>query len=349
MVLTGAGTGRGFLETMKEAQLLSVVAEVRGVLDRPAVAKKLNNDDLQVVRNFVAHPNDFVGDRAGFLSATQTSNNPFGDYAPQSTQIQGILKGMYDGFTSDLEKDNAEESDAQKAYEALMATKRQELETLQATLDSHQLDHATKTSSKAESNERLDDTKVQLAADEKLFGEVKSGCQSKATEWAERTRLRSEELTGVQQAIHILTDEDSLKVFTNSTTTFLQLDLDSHNSEVQTNAYTKMAGLAQKFHSFNLAQIAVDLKSGGHFDKVIASIDQMISDLRKEEQDDIDHRDRCERATESRRRMQRSECSRERRQSCRLKLAAWKVILRGRSRRSRTLWTCATWPWRISG
>jgi C-terminal processing protease CtpA/Prc len=60
------------------------------------------------------------------MSAAQVGQNPFGDYAPQSTQIQGILKGMYDAFTADLEKDNAEEAEAQKSFEELMGTKMQE-------------------------------------------------------------------------------------------------------------------------------------------------------------------------------------------------------------------------------
>jgi len=45
-----------------------------------------------------------------------------------------------------------------------------------------------------------------------------------------------------------------------------------------------------------VAKIAVEVKSGGHCDKVIAMIDDMIALLRKEEQDDIEHRDRCENA-----------------------------------------------------
>lgn len=61
-------------------------------------------------------------------------------------------------------------------------------------------------------------------------------------------------------------------------------------------AFAKVASLAQRFHSYGLAQIAVALRAGGHFDKVIASVDQMIANLRQEEQEDIDHRDRCERA-----------------------------------------------------
>jgi chromosome segregation ATPase len=43
-----------------------------------------------------------------------------------------------------------------------------------------------------------------------------------------------------------------------------------------------------------LAKIAVAVKTNGHFDKVIAMIDSMISLLRKEELEDIYHRDRCE-------------------------------------------------------
>jgi len=38
----------------------------------------------------------------------------------------------------------------------------------------------------------------------------------------------------------------------------------------------------------------VEVKVGGHFDKVIVMIDEMIGLLRVEEQEDIEHRDRCE-------------------------------------------------------
>jgi len=52
--------------------------------------------------------------------------------------------------------------------------------------------------------------------------------------------------------------------------------------------------LATQFRSSSVAKIAVEVKSGGHFDKVIAMVDDMIELLRKEEADDIAHRDRCE-------------------------------------------------------
>merc|ERR1719214_553861 len=59
-------------------------------------------------------------------------------------------------------------------------------------------------------------------------------------------------------------------------------------------AYNRLAVLAAKYRSRGLASIAVEAKSAGHFDKVIAMIDDMMAVLRKEEQDDIAHRDRCE-------------------------------------------------------
>jgi len=295
-VMNGAGTGKGFLETLKEAQLLSVMAEVRGVVERPSVKQRLNSKDLLLVSQFVAHPQDFVSGHGGFLSATQTSNNPFGDYAPQSSQITGILKGMYDTFLTDLEKANHAEATSQKSHEELMGTKLQELSTLEATLRQQKVDLGTKSTDLAESSQRRDETKEQINTDENLFDSVKSGCKDKAGTWAERVRLRTQELAGVGQAIGILTDQESLQVFTNSTTTFLQVASIHKTNDRHMEAFAKVASLAQRFHSYGLAQLAVALRAGGHFDKVIGSVDQMIANLREEEQEDIVHRDRCQRA-----------------------------------------------------
>merc|ERR1740138_339422 len=110
------------------------------------------------MNKFIKAPENFVGGRAGVMSAAQIAANPFGDYAPQSTQIQGILKGMYDAFTSDLEKDNAAEAESQKSYEELMAVKKQELKTLETTLQKQESDQADKTKKLKESEELKDDT-----------------------------------------------------------------------------------------------------------------------------------------------------------------------------------------------
>jgi len=59
-------------------------------------------------------------------------------------------------------------------------------------------------------------------------------------------------------------------------------------------AFKRLKALATRFKSLSLARIAATVKTGGHFDKVITMIDDMMALLRKEEQEDIAHRDRCE-------------------------------------------------------
>jgi len=296
-VLTGAGENRNAM-MFQEAQLLSVVSGVRSVMKTERV-KTMADKDLEVIKRFVDHPETFVAQKAstGFMQ-----NNPFGDYAPQSTQIQGILKGMYDAFTMDIEKDNAEESDAQKSYEELMATKRAEQATLEATLETQELDHARKSKQLATDETLLDDTKQQLKADEEFFEATKSTCKDKASDWSERSRLRTEELMGIGKAIEIMSSDEAKATFTNATTTFIQLssrnvEADASKAATARNkVYSGLSELARKTHNFGVAQLAVAVKSGGHFDKVITSIDLMITTLREEEADDIKHRDRCQRA-----------------------------------------------------
>jgi len=297
-VLTGTGTGKkGFLETLQEAQLLSVTSGIRRVLQNSLVSRAFSDKELQLVKHFVERPGSFVGGRADGLSAVQITQNPFGDYAPQSTQIQGILKGMYDAFTVDLEKANADEADQQKSFEELMATKKKELATLQVTFEKQNYDKATKVKKLSDSQLLLDDTKVQLDADEKFFSATKDSCKVKAGEWAERTRLRTEELAGMGRAIQLLSSPEASKTFENATTTLLQVRASTRSSTSRSGrdqAFAQLRALAGRYRTPGLAQLATQVKSGGHFDEVIASIDSMIELLRKEEKADIEHRDRCQ-------------------------------------------------------
>jgi predicted nucleic acid-binding Zn-ribbon protein len=288
-VLTGAGTSKTkFLETLQEAKLLSTLGSLRGVIGTSVVRHKVSEQDLNLVRKFIDQPDDFLNAKK-IISDLQMGNNPSGDYAPASGQIQGILQGMYDAFTGNLEKDNADEANKQKSFEALMETKKLEEKTLAATLQRAEKDAAEKTKNLADSKSTLDDTKEQLEADDKFFEQTKESCKSKAQAWAERTRLRAEELQGMTSAIAILTSDDAKSTFKGATTTFLQLS----STDAKT-AYEHLEALAAKFGGVSLAVIATEVKQGGHFDKVIHMIENMVLKLHAEGKEDIAHRDRCE-------------------------------------------------------
>jgi hypothetical protein len=286
-VLTGAGAKKAFLQ---QAQLMSIAVGVREVMLRPGSRAKVSDTDYQVVRRFLEKPEDFAP--KGGLIAAQMGQNPFGDYAPQSTQIQGILKGMYDAFAADLEKDNVEEAEHQKSFEDLFGTKMQELNTLKTTLEIQETSEAKKTKKLAEEEELLDDTTDNLKADETFFEDTKDSAESKAKAWSTRTRMRTEELAGIQGAVQIL--KGGSETFKNATTTFVQLKAVRVHSSNHDEAYNKLKALAAKYQSKDLQMLVASMRSGGHFDKVIIMIDHMIALLRKEEQEDIAHRDRCE-------------------------------------------------------
>merc|ERR1719460_717305 len=135
-----------------------------------------------------------------------------------------------------------------------MATKKQELATLEATLQKQETDAAAKTKKLSESQVLRDDTAAQLEADEKFFEDTKQACQTKATEWSVRTRLRTEELNGMQVAVRILSSPEAQATFENATTSFVQL------AEVHSHKHSESSGDRSKAYSM-LRKLAMQVSS----------------------------------------------------------------------------------------
>merc|ERR1719502_587651 len=151
----------------------------------------------------------------------------------------------------------------------------------------------------ADTSQTLDDTTKQMKADTIFFDETKAACQAKADEWAERVRARTEELAGINKALEILTSDDAKALFNKSIkpgkeTLFLQIDSES---QPQVKAYKALKEHATKAKSLRLAAIAATLRTGGHFDAVIAEIDKMMATLKEEEKGEIEQRDWCKEET----------------------------------------------------
>jgi len=297
--LSGAGEGKGAgfvqTQTMQEAQLLSVVGGVKTVLRKATPNEKVSAEDLELVRDFFDQPSRmFLRPRreGASLLAVGSDHNPFGDYAPQSTRITGVLKSLYDTFAMDLEKGNVEEAEAQKSFEELMATKQAELETLEKTLEQQEASSAAKKKEKAESKALRADVKDQLKADEEFFATSKAACKAKAVSWGERVRMRTEELQGIEKAIEILSDPEAQATFTESSAQLIQLS----SKVVRPTPLAAIQTLAKRSGSVSVARIAAEMQSTGYFDKVMGEIEEMIALLRREEKMDIEHKDRCENA-----------------------------------------------------
>jgi len=298
-----SGTGKtGFLGTLQESQLLGVTGGLKIMLQKSTLVDGkgeliVPEHDLEIVRQFVDQPQHFLHPQGGMLAALQLDNNPFGDYAPKSGQIQGILKDMYDQFAMKLERASGEEAEKRKAFEKLMATKQQEIDMLKDAVVQATTAASALPMQKADAQAELDALKAQLKADEKLFGEVKDACREKAVEWATITRMHTEELQGMDKAIEILNSPEAQQTFQAASTTLVQLSPGSRSvldGSGKDEAYARLRSLASRYGNLGLAQIAANMKTGGSFDKIIAMIDKLIERLRAEEKDDVEHRDRCQ-------------------------------------------------------
>jgi hypothetical protein len=319
-VLTGAGTkteegGEELLSTFQQAQILSAVAGLHDVIKKVPSSYKLSKNDLNTVQSFVADPSRFVHGFTGaqvhskmsltFSLDDAAERNPFGDYAPASGQIQGILKGLYDSFTSNLEKANAEEATKQKQYKNIMKTKEAEQEALEASLAMQSMEKADLTKKLADDKALLKDTKEQLKADKKFFAETKQACKDNAVQWSQRSRVRTEELQGMAKALEILTSDEAKATFeaahsnekSEKAEALVQIQhqvISKKPVQERINAYERIRAAVKTSGSLRLAQIGATIMSGGHFDKVISMIDKMIRDLRWEAEKDQKKKEQCE-------------------------------------------------------
>jgi len=282
-----AGTS-GFTPAMVETRMLTVAAGVRGAMhlyaNKDAEDMQFNKDGMDTVKSFLANP-------AALLS---TKANPAtGTYNTQSGAIQGILSEMYEQFQRDLVSQQEEEDQKQADFEELHATKMADLNLLENTLTKKTLEQGEDTKQLAEDSQDRKETDTQLKTDEAFFTTAKENCKQKADNWAERSRLRTEELAGINQALAILTSPESKATFESSDSTFVQLSVQQMGAG-RTSAFNILKKTATKTNSLRLAALASTLYTSGHFDAVIVDINKMIAALREEEKADIAHKDWCE-------------------------------------------------------
>eukprot|EP00429_Kryptoperidinium_foliaceum_P048739 CAMPEP_0176120000 /NCGR_PEP_ID=MMETSP0120_2-20121206/60349_1 /TAXON_ID=160619 /ORGANISM="Kryptoperidinium foliaceum, Strain CCMP 1326" /LENGTH=728 /DNA_ID=CAMNT_0017454431 /DNA_START=40 /DNA_END=2226 /DNA_ORIENTATION=+ len=233
-------------------------------------------------------------------------------YSPQSFTVQGILSDMYDTFASDLESATRDEASENTKFEAFLAVKAEELQTLEA-------DKAKKEGQKAAAEERLadtqqmyDDTAAQKKADIALFDETRASCEAKHEEWSTRSSLREEEIAGVAKAIAILTSDSARQLFasaikagkevgasdkydTGRDISFFQSGAAVSTAEAPERAYSILKRQATAGHSLRLASLAVRVRQAkvGHFGEVISAIDAMLTALKEENAADVTKRDQC--------------------------------------------------------
>ena len=111
-------------------------------------------------------------------------------------------------FSADLETQTEAEATAQKNFEQVMAAKAKKLAELKAILAKKEMEKAETEKDLADASEDSATTTTQLKEDTACFDEMKAVCAAKSGEWEERSKMRDEELKGINEALKLLTSDE---------------------------------------------------------------------------------------------------------------------------------------------
>jgi len=228
-----------------------------------------------------------------FLSGSQTEG-----YVPKSGDITGILKQMKDTMVKDLTDLTETEKSAVATYGELMAAKTKEVAANTKSIESKSKRVGELGVSIAEMKIDLDDTTAALLEDKKFLANMDETCAAKKKEWGEITKARGEELVALGETIKILNDDDALELFKKTLPSPSFVQINTNYARIRDKALSLLQKLQQnppQSHRAHLDLISLALSGKKvSFDKVIKMIDNMVGILGKEQADDDNKKEYCE-------------------------------------------------------
>merc|ERR1719420_2770841 len=137
---------------------------------------------------------------------------------------------MADEMNADLSDAQATESKAVSDYEALMASKKKEIDALSAMIEDKLVRVGDLGVEIQEMKNDLGDTADGLADDAKFLEDLDKNCASKQKLFDENVKYRTQELAALSDTIKILNDDDALELFKKTlpgASSFMQVEVTS--------------------------------------------------------------------------------------------------------------------------
>jgi chromosome segregation ATPase len=250
--------------------------------------------------------------KASGSSFVQGSGEGPASYAPQSSQIFGILKQMSEDFENNLSQAQKDEMKAAADFQELARSKSSQLSAGKDKLDSLEGNYAENLKALSDAKEDYELTTGKRASDVEFLRNLRLTCQDLDRQWAERSKTRGEEIKAVGEALAVLTEDDNREHLA-KTVTFLQEVLVS-DSVAQARRTSAMAILRSAMHqpafktddlmaawssrsvggaTKELATLAVSMQLDS-FAKVKEMMDKMVADLKKEQSEEVSFKDNCQ-------------------------------------------------------
>jgi len=225
-------------------------------------------------------------------------------YKARSLKIQEILADMLQTFEDNLADATKKEKDTKASFDTLMGSKNSQLSAAQDALSGGEGEGAARTLAADEAQEEVDALTTQVSNDEKYISQAEASYADKVAEWKERKRLRTEEIASISKAIEILASDDAKDLMSSSFKSQGNFFLQEHASSTRcqrkraTKVVHKLRDMAAKHSDPRLSALAVSVhnhaKTHGHFDKIVAEVMKMVSDLHEEADEDLKTKETCE-------------------------------------------------------
>jgi len=227
-------------------------------------------------------------------------------YKHRSAKIREVFEKLLQTFETNLADATSSESGSQATYDKLMKSKTEQREAAQEALQKLEKENGARGMAKSDALDQLDLLKKQVADDKKYIEQTTKTLDEKKAEWQDRCKLREEELAAISKAISILYADDARDTFSSSFKSqgplFLQEGYTATERTRRRGAVETLRAAAHKGKDVRLLALASRIASTSHFTKVVQAIDKMVAMLKREETDDLDTKETCEkdRANDSR-------------------------------------------------
>lgn len=213
-------------------------------------------------------------------------------YNSRGGQIIGLLSEMKDEMVRDLTAAQKAEFKALVDFQSLRAAKLAEIEAANTQKKMKEAALADLLDRAAKAAENLEAMKAAKSADEKFVTEMTANCKVVDDQFAVRSKIRGEEVVALAEVIGILTSDDARDLFAKSVgTSFLQESSSVQDRRAE-RAMQHIVKVAKKHKNWVLLSLAVRVRLDG-FTKVIATMDKMLAQLKKQQADEYEKHEQC--------------------------------------------------------